>query len=234
MKFFKHKNLWALCILIIASCTKLTAQISLIDSAKNNFSSQQKNEDAYLRTAFFIADEYMNAEQYDSAQIWLNKIYEKLPAKKPSLFNYFLITRQAEVYYYNDLQQLGLQESFRGLQMAQDLNDSLLLADSYNFLGLFYMNLDSSKASIPYYKNGLRYTRQPPYPTKYLSLTKPHHLYGNMSEAYYKLGMYDSALVNISLSLQKAYQINWGRGIAVGHNSAGDIFLALHKYDSAL
>jgi signal transduction histidine kinase len=234
MKLFQQKNLWILCLLIIANFAKVTAQITRIDSAKNNFTLQQKNEDGYLRTAFFIADEYMNVEQYDSAQIWLNKIYEKLPAKKASLFNYFLITRQAEVYYYNDLQQLGLQESFRGLQMAQDLNDSLLLADSYNFLGLFYMNLDSAKAAIPFYKDGLLYTKQPPYPPNYLSLTKPHHLYGNMSEAYYKLGIYDSALTNIFLSLQKAYQINWGRGIAVGHNSAGDIFLALHKYDSAL
>ena len=219
--------------IICLSTTPLQAQLTTVDSAKNTF-IQPQSEDAYLRTAFFIADEYMNVEQYDSAQIWLNKIYEKVPAKKSSLFNYFLITRQAEVYYYNDLQQLGLQESYRGLQMAQDLKDSLLLADSYNFLGLFYMNVDSSAAAIPFYKNGLRYSKQPPYPKQYLSLSKPHHLYGNMSEAFYKLGMYDSALHNIFLSLKKAYEINWGRGIAVGYNSAGDIFSALHKYDSAL
>ena len=74
-----------------------------------------------------------------------------MPVKRPSLFNYFLITRQAEVFYYNNLQQLGLQESRKGLAMAEALNDSLLLADSYNFLGLFYMNIDSMATSIPYY-----------------------------------------------------------------------------------
>ena len=233
MKLFQCKKIVLLLAIIFISNTKLPAQNKIIDSAKNIFQNSI-NEEAYIRTAFFIADEYMNVEQYDSAQIWLNKIYEILPAKKTSLFNYFLITRQAEVYYYNDLQQLGLQESYRGLQMAQDLNDSLLLADSYNFLGLFYMNIDSCKKAIPFYKNGLRYTRQPPYPTQYLSLSKPHHLYGNMSEAYYKIGQFDSALYKSNISLQKASDINDGRGIAVGHESVGDIFLALQKYDSAL
>jgi len=230
--YFKKIRLFFLCLILINF--NVRAQRATIDSAKKNFLTQQKNEDANFRTSFFIADEYMDVEQYDSAQIWLNRIYERLPAKKASLFNYFLITRQAEVYYYNNLQQLGLQESFKGLQMAQTLKDSFLIADSYNFLGLFYMNLDSSKAAIPYYKNGLLFTKQPPYPKQYFSLTKPHHLYGNMSEAFYKIGMYDSALSNSLLSLQKAYQINSERGIAVGHNNTGDIFLALQKYDSAL
>ena len=233
MKQFYNKKVTLFCLLFIALQINLFAQTGIIDSAKRIVASQQ-TEPSYIKNAFFIADQYMDVEQYDSAQIWLNKIYEILPAKKASLFNYFLITRQAEVYYYNNLQQLGLQESFKGLQMALVLNDSLLIADSYNFLGLFYMNLDSSNTAITFYKNGIRYTRQPPYPTQYLSLTKPHHLYGNMSEAFYKMGMYDSALSNSILSLQKAYQINWGRGIAVGHKGTGDIFLAMHKYDSAL
>ncbi len=229
MKNYFHAVHLSFCFLIV--CNNILAQNKL-DSAKKTISSDVYTQ-SFINTCFFIADEYMDLEQYDSAQIWLNKIHEKLPAKKPSLFNYFLITRQAEVYYYNNLQQLGLRESYKGLAVAQALNDSLLLADSYNFLGLFYMNLDSSKEAITFYKNGLRYSKQPPYPPQYLSLTKPHHLYGNMSEAFYKLTMYDSALVNIQFSLQKAYQINWGRGIAVGHASAGDIYFAMQNRDSA-
>ncbi len=175
----------------------------------------------------------MDNEQYDSAQIWLNKIHEKIPVKTFSINNYFLLTRQAEVYYYNNLQQLGLQESLRGLEIAKSLSDSLLLADSYNFLGLFYMNMDSVSSSLQYYKKGILYTRQPPYPYKYLSLTKPHHLYGNLSEAYFKLKKYDSALFNNTISMQKAKQIQWQRGIAVAYTSMGNIYLALRNLDSA-
>ncbi len=207
---------------------------SAVDSAKRVIQRQYKDEKVYMLTCFFIADEYMNIEQYDSSQIWLNKIHELLPLKSNSLNNYLLITRQAEVYYYNNLQQLGLQESRRGLAMAEALNDSLLLADSYNFQGLFYMNIDSAARSIQYYEKGLLYTRQPPYPEKYLSLTKPHHLHGNLAEAYYKLKIYDSALYHNRLSLQKAFAINWERGVAVACYGLGDVLFEQNQKDSAL
>jgi signal transduction histidine kinase len=188
----------------------------------------------YVRVCFEVADSFMNFEKYDSAQLWLNKIHAVLPFKDNSVNNYFLITRQAEVYYYNNLQQLGLQESRRGLAMAEALNDSLLLADSYNFLGLFYMNIDSNAASIPYYEKGLQYIRQRPVPPGYLSLSKPHHLYGNMAEAYYKLGRYDSAELHYRLSLEKARDLRSPRGIAVGEAGLGDVFVARAMPDSAL
>jgi signal transduction histidine kinase len=205
-----------------------------IDSAKRQAQLVSKNDSAFVQTCFYLADTFMGQDQYDSAQLWLNKIHERMPLKKPSLFTYFLQTRQAEVYYYNNLQQLGLQETNRALQTATTLNDSLLLADSYNFAGLFYMNLDSSKKAILFYKEGIRYAHQTPYPAQYISLSKPHHLYGNMGEAYIKLKMYDSALLNIRISLQKATEINWERGIAVAHNNAGIIFFETGYIDSAI
>jgi signal transduction histidine kinase len=217
------------CTTIILHPPLLRAQtVSVIDSAIRRLPPATQTE-AYIKTCFFIADHYMDIEQYDSAQGWLNRIHEQLPAKTSSLDNYFLVTRQAEVYYYNNLQQLGLQESQRGLAIAKELNDSLLLADSYNFLGLFYMNMDSAAQSVAIYKQGIPYTHQPPYPKQYVSLTKPHHLYGNLSEALYKLRQYDSALAYNTLSLQKAGEIKWLRGIAVAHKNMGDIYLALQN-----
>jgi signal transduction histidine kinase/Tfp pilus assembly protein PilF len=226
---------WFLQICFLLSCCLTNAQqLTPIDSAKKSITASSSNDPNFISTSFFIADNYMDIEQYDSAQVWLNKIHEKLPLKTNSLNNYFLITRQAEVYYYNNLQQLGLQESLRGLEMAKSLNDSLLLADSYNFLGLFYMNMDSASKSLPYFKSGMKYTRQPPYPLAYVSLTKPHHLYGNIAEAFSKLAQFDSALLYNKISLKLASQINWGRGIAVGHTSMGEIFFSLEQNDSAI
>lgn len=232
------KKCWAaylflqLCCVMLC-CVSNAQQSTQIDSAKKSTNAFSSNEPNFISTCFFIADNYMNIEQYDSAQVWLNKIHEKLPLKTNSLNNYFLITRQAEVYYYNNLQQLGLQESLRGLDMAKALNDSLLLADSYNFLGLFNMNIDSVTKSLSFFKEGIKYTKQPPYPDNYLSLTKPHHLFGNLSEAYFKLHMYDSALLNNKISLDKAKEIQWQRGIAVACKSMGDIFIAKKNTDSA-
>lgn len=195
---------------------------------------QKPSVEQYTQYCFTIADNYMELDLYDSAQLWLNKIAEKLPLRKPTIANYFLSTRQAEVYYYNGLQRLGLQESRRSLAIAQALNDSLLLADSYNFIGLFYINLDSARAAIPYLRKGALFARQPPYPDNYLHLSKPHHLYGNLAEAYEKIGIYDSAAYYSRISLQLASQINWLRGMAVASFNLGNAYLKTGMTDSAV
>lgn len=205
----------------------------LIDSIKRA-EGQAGTDQERINLYFALADNYMEVDKYDSAQIWLNRIAEKVPLKTPSIDNYFLSTRQAEVYYYNGLQRLGLQESERSLAIAEALNDSLLLADSYNFIGLFYINLDSLRRAIPFFKKGMHYARQPPYPAHYLSLSKPHHLYGNLAEAYEKLGVYDSALLLSHISLQMASAINWQRGMAVAQYNLGSAHLKSGHADSAL
>lgn len=211
-----------------------TKSFSHLDSAVNKSLSLANDKPAFIKTCFYIADEFMNYEQYDSAQLWLNKIQLELPFKSISIDNYYLITRQAEVYYYNNLQQLGLQESRRGLDMAKALNDSMLLADSYNFLGLFYMNIDSIEHSVDYYKNGLVSISNANNAAQYISLSKPHHLHGNLAEAFYKLGAYDSALFHNYKSLQKAIEYNSKRGTAVAYAGLGDVYAATGKQDSAL
>jgi signal transduction histidine kinase len=45
--------------------------------------------------------------------------------------------------------------------------------------------------------------------------------------------MFDSALINNTISLQKANQIQWQRGIAVANTSMGNIYLGLNNVDSA-
>jgi signal transduction histidine kinase len=234
----QSKNYILYCLFLVAafavSNNQVYAQqaVATIDSLKKQ-TINVAQDDKYIKNCFAIADNFMELDQYDSAQLWLNKIAVVSPLKEPSLSNYLLSTRQAEVYYYNGLQRLGLQESERSLAIAQALNDSLLLTDAYDFIGLFLINLDSNRAAIPYFKNGIRFTRQPPYPAQYPSLTKPHHLYGNMAEAWHRLGNYDSAIYLARISLQLASEINWYRGIAVAQNNLGKAFLKLNKPDSA-
>ena len=79
----------------------LNAQ-SNIDSAKSIIYSSQKIESSYIQTCFYISEKYMDLFQYDSAQIWLSRIKETLPTKEKSRSNYFLLSRQAEIYYYNN------------------------------------------------------------------------------------------------------------------------------------
>lgn len=206
---------------------------STIDSLKKTL-KHNVNINVNAKTYFTIADAFMDVDQYDSAQIWLNKIAETLPTKQASVSNYFLSSRQAEVYYYNGLLRLGLQESYRSLNIAKALHDSLLLADAYNFIGLFYINLDSNETAVPNFRKGIDFLKEPPLTTQYLGLSEPHHLYGNLAEAFTNLSKYDTAIYYAKRSLQLAKKINWNRGIAVAQNTIGDNFLKLKLVDSAI
>lgn len=207
--------------------------VAQIDSALATL-QRAASDSAYIRTCFFIADAYMDGDQYDSAQIWLNKIHERVPVKKASLFNYYLLSRQAEVYYYNNLQQLGLQESKRALDRAEQLGDGLLIADGCNFIGLFLLNMDSLTKAIPYFYKGLASIKPPPYPDQYINLTFPHHLYGNLAEAYLKLAKLDSSIYASYQSLSYATAIGRTRGMAIAHINLGEVFLAKGRPDSAI
>jgi len=206
----------------------------LVVSAIRAVSSLRNSDPRFYKTCFFIVDSYMDMEQYDSAQIWLNKIHAVLPENDISIFGYFFSSRQAEVYYYNNLKQFGLRQGRKSQTIAQKLKDSLLLADSYNILGLFYMNSDSASKAVQFFRQGLTFAKQPPHPEPYLSLSDPHHLYGNIAEAYYNQQKYDSASCNFYLSLQKATEVKAQRGIAVAYSGLGDVYLALENMDSAI
>ncbi|WP_421943405.1 tetratricopeptide repeat-containing sensor histidine kinase [Pedobacter sp.] len=200
---------------------------------ENSIAEITKPDKDFILKAFNHADDYMNSDHYDSAQLWLNKIYTKVSYRKPSLFSYFLTSRQAEVYYYNNLHELGLQEAFKAENIALVLKDSLLLADAYNFIGLFYLNNNKTTNAIRYFKKGLLYCKQPPYDAKYIELSKPHHIYGNLSEAFEKIHHLDSAIFYSRASLKKAQEIQSERGTATANLNLGLAFIRKQQVDSA-
>lgn len=175
----------------------------------------------------------MNTDHYDSAQFWLNKIYLKISYQKPSLFSYFLSSRQAEVYYYNNLHQLGLQEALKAENIANILKDSVLISDANNFIGLFYMNNGKLKEAVNYFKKGLHYSSLPTHKKQYLELSKPHHIYGNLSEAFEKMNSPDSAIFYSRQSLIKAKEIKSERGMATACLNMGCAYLSKQLIDSA-
>ena len=75
--------------------------------------------------------------------------------------------------------------------------------------------------------------RQPPHPAKYRDVADPHHLLGNLAEAYEKAAMPDSAVFYHKASLQKAAAIQAYRGMAVAHFSLGTVYLNMRQPDSA-
>jgi len=203
---------------------------SLVYGQKN---VEQKEGTLIQKQILNKAYDYMSNDQYDSAQYCLNKIYSIDSARKPTQFSYYLTTCQAEIYYYNNLHLLGLQESLKGENIAKILRDSVLLADSYNFIGLFHLNGNKLQQARRAFKRALGFAKQPPYKKVYMDLTKPHHILGNLAETFEKLNEPDSAIYYSLLSLKKAREISSGRGMATGALNIGNAFLLNKQVDSA-
>jgi signal transduction histidine kinase len=183
---------------------------------------------------FIRADQSMEIDRYDSAEYWLSKVGDRLAFKKPGIFNYYYHTRQAEVLYYNDLLQLGLQQTQRALHIAQQLNDSLFLADAYNFLGLFSLNLEKLEEAERFLLTGLSYFENLQVRKPLLALSKPYHLHGNIGEVYTKLKRYEKALYHFSRSMQEAAKENQLRPQALALISSGEVLFELNQSDSAI
>lgn len=203
------------------------------ENTQANSKPVSASDSSTINKMFVQADAYINDKHYDSAQFCLDEIHKKIAYKKPSIFTYFLTVRQAEVYYYNDLQQLGMQESQRALRIATELSDSILLADAYNFCGLFYTNTGKLPEAIDAFKKGIALSKHPPYPENYLEVSAPYHLYGNIAEAYFKKGMTDSAIFFGKLSLAQAAGTGKKRGIASAHLNIATAYIEGKNEDSA-
>lgn len=205
-----------------------------IDSLKSLTEYYHNNDSLFANTCWHIAKYYDELNKFDSMQYWLNIGSEKLSITDTQLIHFNYAAFQSIAYYYNGLLQLDLYESLKVLSFAIKLNDSILLTTGYNYVGLAYSNIGEYKNAIPYFYKGMPYAKQPPYDAKYLVTSKPHHLHGNLAEAYYNISQYDSAMVNAKKSLDLASQIYSKRGTAVAKNLIGLIFFKLNNFDSAL
>lgn len=183
---------------------------------------------------FIRADAFMEIDRYDSAEYWLGRVGDRLSLKKPGAFNYYYHTRQAEVFYYNDLLQLGMQQTSRALQIALQLNDSLFLADAYNFHGLFSLNLEKIQEAEQYLLKGLSFFSPTETRTPVLALSRPYHLHGNIGEVYTKQKKYDKALYHFKRSIEAAQRENQRRPHSLALISLGEVFFELQQHDSAL
>ena len=196
--------------------------------------SKERSLDKKVRTLFDLADNYISSSDYDSAQIMLNRIMDIYIVDEPTIFNYYLFSRRAEVDYYNGLHQLGITNARRGLKIATQLNDRILLQDAYNMLGLLYASANNLPEARKHFSKSLGFISFPPYPQKYLSQSMPHHIYGNISEVYEKMNLLDSAFYFSKASLSEALKIRNIRGQSIANNNLGRIFYLEHQADSSL
>lgn len=195
-----------------------------LSQSSENLSPQ---ESATVKDHFQKVDDFMNDDNYDSAQYWLNRVDLLLTIKKPTYFTYLFHSRQCEIYYFNNLVEIGIKEANKGLAVAKLLNDRSLLADSFNFLGLFYINSEQLKNAEASLLKALSYTLEDNDQGKadYYNLTQKYHIYGNLAEVYINQRQYGKAITAIDSSMKLALQKGKVRPYALGQFTKAELLL---------
>ena len=216
-------------------------KVNAQDTAAIAISIQQynitENTEKKIEIAFSIVDKYIKVDLDDSAQIWVYKLIE-LNSKKPiDTTNYFIHSRQTEIFYYSNLMQFGLAAANKAIDIAQKLNDSILIADGLAFKGYIYEALDSFEASKnATYQAKLIFPKKPK-PHKW-SLIRYTQIVNQLGQIYLKLNNDDSAYhynsIAYNLTLNSLEKGKNQRAKNMCLRTYGDIFVKRNNRDSAL
>ena len=98
--------------------------------------SQSKTSKDRINNSFVTAEYYLENDDIESSQKWLNITKDILNPSITDSTDCYVHSLQSELFYYNGLFQFGKDEARKEIMVAQKINDKLLLADAYFFLGI--------------------------------------------------------------------------------------------------
>jgi signal transduction histidine kinase len=152
-------------------------------------------------------------------------------AGDPRLVCHLLLSRANELYYQG-LYDAGLGDVNRALSQAQVLQDSLLIATTYNMFGLLHENLGNDEVTLPWFRlaeQWLPIDRRCRYP-----VVKDYHIDGNIAQCLLNLGRADSARFHFVRSAKSAETAGNLRALALAQLGLGRIHLESGALDEAV
>ncbi|MBL7964401.1 MAG: tetratricopeptide repeat protein [Flavobacteriales bacterium] len=144
---------------------------------------------------------------------------------------YYLLSYRAEVLYYEGLFNDAMQDLDRCMGIAEEMKDSMLIANVQNLRGLLHENIQDSKLALPFLRSALYY--YPARPRARYPVTELHHIHGNMGSYLMQLDELDSSATHLTRSLELARRAGAHRGTAVALWSLGNLALRMNLPDSA-
>lgn len=192
-----------------------------------------KTSKCRIVNSFVTAEYYLDNDDIESSQKWLNITKDFLNPEVTDSTDCFVHSLQSEIFYYNGLYQFGKDEARKGIVVAKKINDKALLADAYFFLGINQFELSKYKdaeQSLLMSKNVFPKIN----PTKKLrNIIQNEHIYNNLAQVKIKLQELDSAYWYNKKAYEFAVKSNSRRGIPNTEQTFGEIYLIRKKTDSA-
>jgi signal transduction histidine kinase len=191
------------------------------------------NREEKIDLAFAIVDKYIKYDYDDSAQSWIYKLIELNSTKANDTIDYFIHSRQTEIFYFSNLMQFARSSVNKTVAVAQKIKDSALIADAFAFKSYIYEELDSiaeAKSAVVMAKKYF-----PKFPKVYkLSLIRYSQIINQVAQLYVKLQVADSAYQYNTAAYNLAIRDSTQRAINMCNSTFGNIFMLQLKYDSAL
>lgn len=160
------------------------------------------------------ATHYMNESKYDSALQVISNAFRNTLYPLDDRELYYLHSYEAEIMYYNALFEQGLSSSLRALDIAAGMNNDTITGNAENLVGLFYMNMNRNEEAIPYFRKAISHI---PDDMRNEWLSRRYHAFGNLAEAFMKLGNGDSTIYYGTQSLKGATDNNRHRGMGIAY-----------------
>ncbi len=173
--------------------------------------------------AFSIVDSYIKFDYDDSAQIWIYTLIELNSVSSDDTVDYFIHSRQTEIFYFSNLMQFAGASANRTIAIAQKINYSALIADAFAFKSYIYEELDDiteAKSAAIIAKNYF-----PKFPRAFKrTLINYSQIINQVAQLYVKLQITDSAYLYNSLALNFAIQNDAKRATNMCYSTFGNIF----------
>jgi tetratricopeptide (TPR) repeat protein len=175
--------------------------------------SKSKTTKNKIQNSFITAEYYLDNDDIDSSQKWLNITKDLLNPEVTDSTDCFVHSLQSELFYYNGLYQFGKDEARKQIVIAHKIKDSLLLADGYLFLGINQFELgDYRHAEKALWSSLKSYPNQKP-AKRIRFIIQNEHIYNNLAQVKIKLLQPDSAFWYNKKAYGFAIKANSRRGI---------------------
>lgn len=186
-----------------------------------------------IRYAFTTAEYYMDNDDMEASQQWLNTVKDLLNPAVTDATNCFVHSLQSELFYYNGLYQFGKDESRKQIMISQKIKDSLSLIDGYFFLAINQIEMGEYKEAQQSLWSSVKFYPRKKAAKRMRFIIQNEHIYNNLAQVKIKLNQPDSAFWYNKRAYGFALRANSRRAIPNVEQTFGEIYLSKKDTDSA-
>jgi signal transduction histidine kinase len=193
-----------------------------------------KNKACQIKESFLIAEYYLDVDDIQSSQKWLNIAKNLNTSKKVDTTTVFLLSLQSELFYYNGLFQFGVTEAEKAIVHSVQLKDSFLISNAYFFKGINLFELNELNECQKALWKSRVYQPKNAQKKQLRSAIQNEHIYNNLAQLKQQLKEFDSAIWYNSKAYFYAQKNNSKRGIPNIEQTYSLIFLDKNMMNDAI